>query len=111
MLDSPHISVSLSQSHTLVVLYIQTPITGSLVEFFYSHHSTHPICSPMFYPLDAVSLAVPSPYYRVVHFDVSGVDLTNSTLVKAEFRIFRAPNPQAKATEQRVEVFQVAERL
>lgn len=43
----------------------------------------------------------------MVHFDVSGVDLTNSTLVKAEFRIFRAPNPQARASEQRVEIYQV----
>lgn len=45
----------------------------------------------------------------MVHFDVSGVDLTNSTLVKAEFRIFRAPNPQARASEQRVEIYQVTQ--
>lgn len=56
---------------------------------------------------DAVQPAAPNPHYRVVHFDVSGVDLTNSTLVKAEFRIFRAPNPQARASEQRVEIYQV----
>uniref|UniRef100_H3DHC4 Transforming growth factor beta n=1 Tax=Tetraodon nigroviridis TaxID=99883 RepID=H3DHC4_TETNG len=56
---------------------------------------------------NAVQSAAPSPHYRMVHFDVSGVDLTNSTLVKAEFRIFRAPNPQARASEQRVEVYQV----
>ncbi|XP_071387022.1 transforming growth factor beta-2 proprotein isoform X2 [Centroberyx affinis] len=55
---------------------------------------------------NAVSPAAPSPHYRVVHFDVSGVDLTNSTLVKAEFRIFRAPNPLARTSEQRVEIFQ-----
>lgn len=54
-----------------------------------------------------VQPAAPNPHYRVVHFDVSGVDLTNSTLVKAEFRIFRAPNPQARASEQRVEIYQV----
>lgn len=46
----------------------------------------------------------------MVHFDVSGVDLTNSTLVKAEFRIFRAPNPQARASEQRVEIYQVTQQ-
>nr|XP_020449888.1 transforming growth factor beta-2-like isoform X2 [Monopterus albus] len=51
--------------------------------------------------------AAPDPHYRVIHFDVSGVDLTNSTLVKAEFRIFRAPNPQAQASEQRVEIYQL----
>lgn len=56
-----------------------------------------------------VQSAAPSPHYRMVHFDVSGVDLTNSTLVKAEFRIFRAPNPQARATEQRVEIYQVTQ--
>ncbi|XP_071783241.1 transforming growth factor beta-2 proprotein [Centroberyx gerrardi] len=56
---------------------------------------------------NAVSPAAPSPHYRVVHFDVSGVDLTNSTLVKAEFRIFRAPNPLARTSEQRVEIFQL----
>ena len=58
-------------------------------------------------PSDAVSQAAPSLYYRLVHFDVSGVDIGNSTVVKAEFRIFRAPNPQARAAEQRVEIFQV----
>lgn len=56
---------------------------------------------------DVVQSASPNPHYRMVHFDVSGVDLTNSTLVKAEFRIFRAPNPQARASEQRVEIYQV----
>lgn len=56
---------------------------------------------------DAVQPSAPDPHYRVVHFDVSGVDLTNSTMVKAEFRIFRAPNPQARASEQRVEIYQV----
>ncbi|XP_030251277.1 transforming growth factor beta-2 proprotein isoform X1 [Sparus aurata] len=58
-------------------------------------------------PKDAVQPAAPDPHYRVVHFDVSGVDLTNSTLVKAEVRIFRAPNPLARASEQRVEIYQL----
>ncbi|XP_061756188.1 transforming growth factor beta-2 proprotein [Nerophis ophidion] len=56
---------------------------------------------------NAVQLLPLNPYYRSVPFDVSSVDLTNSTLVKAEFRIFRAPNPQARASEQRVEIYQV----
>ncbi|XP_008325099.1 transforming growth factor beta-2 [Cynoglossus semilaevis] len=56
---------------------------------------------------NAVQPVAPSPHYRVVQFDVSGVDLTNSTLVMAEFRIFRAPNPQARASEQRVEIYQL----
>ncbi|XP_070300748.1 transforming growth factor beta-2 proprotein-like [Salvelinus sp. IW2-2015] len=56
---------------------------------------------------NAVNPPVPSPYYRVVGFDVSGVDRNSSTLVKAEFRIYRTPNPQARTSEQRVEIYQV----
>ncbi|MEQ2197046.1 hypothetical protein XENOCAPTIV_021763 [Xenoophorus captivus] len=56
---------------------------------------------------NAVQPAEPNLYYRVVYFDVREVDLINSTLVKAEFRIFRAPNPQARASEQRVELYQI----
>ncbi|KAI9514707.1 hypothetical protein NQZ68_031595 [Dissostichus eleginoides] len=56
---------------------------------------------------NTVQPSAPNPHYREVHFDVSGVDLTNSTLTKAEFRIFRAPNPQAGASEQRVEIYQL----
>nr|XP_057916031.1 transforming growth factor beta-2 proprotein [Doryrhamphus excisus] len=56
---------------------------------------------------NAVQTLPLNPYYRSVLFDVGGVDLTNSTLVKAEFRIFRAPNPQARASEQRVEIYQL----
>ncbi|XP_029627567.1 transforming growth factor beta-2 proprotein-like isoform X2 [Salmo trutta] len=56
---------------------------------------------------NAVNPPVPSPYYRVVGFDVSGVGRNSSTLVKAEFRIYRTPNPQARTSEQRVEIYQV----
>lgn len=56
---------------------------------------------------NVVSPVALSPYYRVVEFDVSGVDLNSSMLVKAEFRIYRALNPQARTTEQRVEIYQV----
>ncbi|XP_016305705.1 transforming growth factor beta-2-like isoform X2 [Sinocyclocheilus anshuiensis] len=48
-----------------------------------------------------------SPYFRIVGFDVTNVERNSSTLVKAEFRIFRAPNPQARTTEQRVEIYQI----
>lgn len=60
--------------------------------------------------VDAVNPQVPSPYYRVVGFDVSGVDRNSSTLVKAEFRIYRTPNPQARTSEQRVEIYQVQDQ-
>ncbi|KAL0973886.1 hypothetical protein UPYG_G00212420 [Umbra pygmaea] len=56
---------------------------------------------------NAVIPVPPSPYYRMVRFDVSGVDINSSTLVKAEFRIYRASNPQARTLEQRVEIYQV----
>uniref|UniRef100_A0A674CKN9 Transforming growth factor beta n=1 Tax=Salmo trutta TaxID=8032 RepID=A0A674CKN9_SALTR len=59
---------------------------------------------------NAVNPPVPSPYYRVVGFDVSGVGRNSSTLVKAEFRIYRTPNPQARTSEQRVEIYQVQDQ-
>ncbi|XP_028822701.1 transforming growth factor beta-2 proprotein isoform X2 [Denticeps clupeoides] len=55
---------------------------------------------------NAVAGPAQSPYYRVLAFDVSGVDTNSSALVKAEFRIYRVPNPQARSAEQRVEVYQ-----
>lgn len=74
-------------------------VAHSSLTYFSAPPSPHP---------DVVQPATPNPYYRVVHFDVSSVDLTNSTLVKAEFRIFRAPNPESRALEQRVELYQVS---
>ncbi|XP_061581549.1 transforming growth factor beta-2 proprotein [Cololabis saira] len=56
---------------------------------------------------NTVQPAAPNRFYKVIYFDVSGVDLANSTLVKAEFRIFRVPNPGAKVSEQRVEIYQL----
>lgn len=72
------------------------------------------ICSLLFFVLcffyiwtDIINPTPPSPFFRVVGFDVTNVERNSSTLVKAEFRIYRIPNPQARATEQRVEVYQV----
>ncbi|KAL7885736.1 hypothetical protein AOLI_G00060310 [Acnodon oligacanthus] len=48
-----------------------------------------------------------SQYFRVVRFDVTNVERNSSTLVKAEFRIFRVQNARARATEQRVEIYQI----
>ncbi|KAK2838656.1 hypothetical protein Q7C36_013470 [Tachysurus vachellii] len=48
-----------------------------------------------------------SPYFRVVKFDVTNVDRNSSTLVKAEFRIYRVQNTHARAMEQRVEIYQI----
>ncbi|XP_018592829.2 transforming growth factor beta-2 proprotein [Scleropages formosus] len=56
---------------------------------------------------NVISSGPPSLYFRVVGFDVSRVKSNSSMLVKAEFRIFRVPNPQARALEQRVEIYQL----
>uniref|UniRef100_A0A672MX28 Transforming growth factor beta-2 proprotein n=1 Tax=Sinocyclocheilus grahami TaxID=75366 RepID=A0A672MX28_SINGR len=56
---------------------------------------------------DSINPVPQSPYFRIVGFDVTNVERNSSTLVKAEFRIFRAPNPQARTTEQRVEIYQI----
>ncbi|XP_062856470.1 transforming growth factor beta-2 proprotein [Trichomycterus rosablanca] len=48
-----------------------------------------------------------SPYFKVVRFDISNLDRNASALVKAEFRIYRVQNTQARASEQRVEIYQV----
>ncbi|KAI4893709.1 hypothetical protein NFI96_012164 [Prochilodus magdalenae] len=55
---------------------------------------------------NAISPQPLSPYFRVVRFDVTNVERNSSTLVKAEFRIFRVQNARARATEQRVEIYQ-----
>ncbi|XP_036404840.1 transforming growth factor beta-2 proprotein [Megalops cyprinoides] len=56
---------------------------------------------------NVISSGPPSPYFRVLGFDVSHMERNNSTLVKAELRIYRVPNPRARAVEQRVEISQV----
>uniref|UniRef100_A0A4W4GE55 Transforming growth factor beta n=1 Tax=Electrophorus electricus TaxID=8005 RepID=A0A4W4GE55_ELEEL len=43
----------------------------------------------------------------VVRFDLTNVERNSSTLVKAEFRIFRVQNARARVTEQRVEIYQI----
>ncbi|KAJ8405140.1 hypothetical protein AAFF_G00321310 [Aldrovandia affinis] len=56
---------------------------------------------------NVISSGPPSPYFRVLGFDVTRVERNSTTLVKAEFRIYRAPNPRARALEQRVEIYQL----
>ncbi|KAG9272555.1 transforming growth factor beta-2-like [Astyanax mexicanus] len=56
---------------------------------------------------NAIGPQAHSPYFRVVRFDITNVDRNSSTLMKAEFRIFRVQNTHARATEQRVEVNQI----
>ncbi|XP_076877889.1 transforming growth factor beta-2 proprotein [Brachyhypopomus gauderio] len=56
---------------------------------------------------NAINTVPQSPYFRVARFDVTGVERNSSTLVKAEFRIYRVQNTRARATEQRVEIYQI----
>lgn len=56
---------------------------------------------------NVISTSLANPYFRVVNFAVSGIDTNSSTLVKAEFRVFRVPHPRARVTEQRVELYQI----
>ncbi|XP_041094021.1 transforming growth factor beta-2 proprotein [Polyodon spathula] len=56
---------------------------------------------------NAISTGLASPYFRVVNFAMSGMDRNSSTLVKAEFRVFRVPHPKARVAEQRVELYQI----
>ncbi|XP_066575192.1 transforming growth factor beta-2 proprotein [Amia ocellicauda] len=56
---------------------------------------------------DNVLPGTPSPYWRVLRFDVSGVQRNGSALVRAELRVYRLPNPRARTAEQRVELYQI----
>ncbi|KAK1804137.1 hypothetical protein P4O66_020177, partial [Electrophorus voltai] len=55
---------------------------------------------------DAINTVPQNPYFRVVRFDLTNVERNSSTLVKAEFRIYRVQNARARVTEQRVEIYQ-----
>ncbi|KAJ8331970.1 hypothetical protein SKAU_G00430490 [Synaphobranchus kaupii] len=56
---------------------------------------------------NVINSGPPSPYFRLLGFDVARVERNSSTLVKAEFRIYRVPNPRARALEQRIEIYQL----
>ncbi|XP_044304317.1 transforming growth factor beta-2 proprotein-like [Varanus komodoensis] len=48
-----------------------------------------------------------SPFFRLLRFDVSGAEANLSSLIQAELRVYRVPNPRARASEQRIELYQV----
>ncbi|XP_063173281.1 transforming growth factor beta-2 proprotein-like [Candoia aspera] len=48
-----------------------------------------------------------TPFVRFLHFDVSAAQPNLSSLIQAELRIYKVPNPGAQATEQRVELYQM----
>ncbi|KAL8184230.1 UNVERIFIED_CONTAM: hypothetical protein K2H54_010340 [Gekko kuhli] len=56
---------------------------------------------------NTIASTQPSPFFRLLRFDVSGAEPNLSSLIQAELRVYRVPNPRARATEQRVELYQV----
>ncbi|XP_053133180.1 transforming growth factor beta-2 proprotein-like isoform X2 [Hemicordylus capensis] len=58
---------------------------------------------------DILAAATPptSSFFRLLRFDLSGAEANLSRLVQAELRVFRVPNPRARAAEQRVELHQI----
>ena len=44
---------------------------------------------------------------KIFRFNVSSVEKNETNLFRAEFRVFRMPNPASKRSEQRIELFQV----
>lgn len=44
---------------------------------------------------------------KVFHFNVAAMERNSTNLFRAEFRALRVPNPSAKRTEQRIELYQV----
>uniref|UniRef100_A0AC11AVK8 Transforming growth factor beta 3 n=1 Tax=Ovis aries TaxID=9940 RepID=A0AC11AVK8_SHEEP len=44
---------------------------------------------------------------KIFRFNVSSVEKNETNLFRAEFRVFRMPNPASKRSEQRIELFQI----
>ena len=44
---------------------------------------------------------------KIFRFNVSSGEKNETNLFRAEFRVFRMPNPASKRSEQRIELFQV----
>lgn len=57
---------------------------------------------------DVISQTYYNPYFRRLRFDVSSMEKNASNLVKAELRIFRLQNANARVSEQRIELYQVS---
>ncbi|XP_006625748.1 transforming growth factor beta-2 proprotein [Lepisosteus oculatus] len=62
---------------------------------------------PLYSSENVISSTLYNPYFRRLTFDVSPMEKNASNLVKAELRIFRLPNPKARVSEQRIELYQV----
>ncbi|KAM6434357.1 transforming growth factor beta-2 proprotein-like [Liasis olivaceus] len=56
---------------------------------------------------NSISSPLSSPFFRFLRFNVSTAQPNLSSLIQAELRIYKVPNPGAQVTEQRVELYQV----
>uniref|UniRef100_A0A4W3GUE1 Transforming growth factor beta n=1 Tax=Callorhinchus milii TaxID=7868 RepID=A0A4W3GUE1_CALMI len=54
-----------------------------------------------------ISTSLYNPYFRLLHFDVSGLERNFSSLFRAQFRVFRLQHQKARVSEQRIELYQV----
>ena len=63
--------------------------------------------SPMLCLLDDLTVCPKGITSKIFRFNVSSVEKNETNLFRAEFRVFRMPNPASKRSEQRIELFQV----
>lgn len=62
---------------------------------------------PMLCLLDDLTVCPKGITSKIFRFNVSSVEKNETNLFRAEFRVFRMPNPASKRSEQRIELFQV----
>ncbi|GCC48741.1 hypothetical protein chiPu_0032591, partial [Chiloscyllium punctatum] len=55
---------------------------------------------------DTISSSFYNPYFRLIHFDASNLEKNVSSLVKAEFRLYRIRYQKSRVAEQRIELYQ-----
>ncbi|XP_048475589.1 transforming growth factor beta-2 proprotein [Rhincodon typus] len=62
---------------------------------------------PASYRENTISTSFYNPYFRLIHFDASSLEKNVSSLVKAEFRLYRIRYQKSQVAEQRIELYQV----
>ncbi|XP_060679552.1 transforming growth factor beta-2 proprotein-like, partial [Hemiscyllium ocellatum] len=63
--------------------------------------------APASYRENTISSSFYNPYFRLIHFDASNLEKNVSSLVKAEFRLYRIRYQKSRVAEQRIELYQV----
>ncbi|XP_078516636.1 transforming growth factor beta-2 proprotein-like isoform X2 [Lissotriton helveticus] len=80
---------------------------GSSEEDYFAKEVQKVDMVPQNYGNNLIPTSPVSPFFRIIRFDVSALEKNASNLVKAELRLFRVPNPKSRASEQRVELYQI----